>query len=893
MGEEQFDRVQQLFLTALELPAEQRESWLHQQCGDDQALLEEILSLLKHDSPSVDPLEKPLNRAIDLDHTIAGRSDSNSAAREERTQVDDVQFLSRLTDVEILSSEEISKIERDISAGDPSSNPHILASQLVTEGKLTAYQADSLLKGQPKLLIDKYLILDLIDIGGMGTVFKAIHRPMNRIVAIKMISKHLLASTEQVQRFLREVRVAATLEDLNVVCAYDADQFNDTHFLVMEYVRGENLAKRVARDGPLSVEHAVNCILQAASGFRYAHRRGVVHRDIKPSNLMQAEDGTVKVLDLGLANVDDSFRVIQQSTNASNESQGKEDHSDVSLTQAGDLLGTASFMAPEQSRNAGLADPRSDVYSLGCTFYFLLMGEPPYRSKSVLKVLAQHRDAAIPSVRDRRPDVPPSVDAICSKMLAKEPNERFQTMGELIAAIEDCGFYLPEPGERSQAGISKSSVDRRNRTDTSSRFAASRRWSPLGVIGAIAALATVSGLVVAGYALSAASSSKEQPKADAVEHDPSNLTIATQSLYLNRQPITDAELARRLVGLTELKELHLYDTPIGDEGLVRVGECRNLEKLYLGKTNVTSKGLSHLRGLRQLRRLWMENTRVDDFGVDHVRALHGLEWLNFGGTAITDAGLKKLEGMEHLLWLSVANTKVTDAGIRHVGALKSLKALFLHRTSTSDSGLGPLVSLDNLLDLDLSETEITDVGLVRIGEISTLKRLHLGSPTGSNSHVDDRTEANEITKINGTGLTHLSGMVGLEKLCLGDSLVDDVGLSHLPEFNALKELYLSRTLVTDAGMVHLAKLKNLRVLHLVGTQVTDEGLAKLKHYENLRLLWLYDTRVTDAGIDDLKQALPACVVRTRAEDAKRDAAANDRNKAAQATGNALDDKVKQ
>lgn len=446
MGKEQIDRIQHLFHAALEFPEERRELWLRQQCGDDQLLLDEIHSLLKHDSPAVDPLEDRIDHAIaDFHRTLAtGDPQSDAAANEAHTSGNENQFLSRLAGVGILSGHEISAIEQDLSSDAPSSNPRLWASRLVADGKLTEYQAAALLKGQPSLLIDKYLILDLIDTGGMGTVFKAIHRPMNRVVAIKMIAKHLLTSLEQPQRFLREVRVAATLENVNIVRAYDADQSKGVHFLVMEYVRGENLTTIVRRDGPMPVEQAVDCIRQAAHGLRYAHQRGIVHRDVKPSNLMQTDDMLVKVLDLGLADVDESFCQLQQSTIVADDSAPNRHVATEYHTEVGAVLGTASFMAPEQYRDAGAADPRSDIYSLGCTLYYLLTGEPPYKAGTSVKILARHRDSEIPSIRARRPDVPHSVDAIYRRMLAKQPGQRFHSTSDLIAAIEDCELDRPE-----------------------------------------------------------------------------------------------------------------------------------------------------------------------------------------------------------------------------------------------------------------------------------------------------------------------------------------------------------------------------------------------------------------------------------------------------------------
>lgn len=444
MDDREFDRVEELFLQVLELPMSQRERWLRERCGDNVALIPEVLSLVQYDNPAIDPLEKRLDEALrEIDRKMfGGNTDPELNSNGEQVVASDDPFLTRLAEVGVLSADEISVLDQELSNKDPSSSPQHVVSKLVETGKLTKYQAGALLRGQPKLLIDKYLILDVIDTGGMGTVFKAIHRPMNRIVAIKMISPNLLASSEQAQRFLREVRVAATLENVNIVRAYDADRFEGFHFLVMEYVQGENLAKIIRRDGPLSVEQAVDCVRQAANGLRYAHGRGIVHRDIKPGNLMRTNAELVKVLDLGLADVDESFRLMQQRQQVKNLNTGSYEQIEDHLTNFGAVLGTASFMAPEQSRDATSADNRSDIYSLGCTFFYLLTGNPPYQAETSLEILKLHRESEPPSIRDLRPDVPKAIDAICLRMLAKDPQDRFQSMDELIAAMDDCSMQL-------------------------------------------------------------------------------------------------------------------------------------------------------------------------------------------------------------------------------------------------------------------------------------------------------------------------------------------------------------------------------------------------------------------------------------------------------------------
>ncbi|MAX36481.1 MAG: hypothetical protein CME33_07940 [Gimesia sp.] len=447
MSKENTSRVQELFAAALELPADkERDTWLAEQCGHDQALLEEVLSLLEYDSLDQNPLEGGLKDFLtDIPlNEMAAESRTEDLGENEATQVIDCDtFLSKLSElsgVGVLSKDEIKALREAAKSEADSSDPRLIASNLVSEGKLTQYQASALLQGSPELLIQKYLILDLIDVGGMGMVFKAIHRTMNRVVAVKMISQNLLSSPEQIKRFQREVRVAATLDHPNVVRSFDADQANGVHFLVMEYVRGANLSQVIKEKGPLSLEQAVSCILQAARGLRYAHKRGIIHRDIKPGNLMMDEGGTIKVLDLGLANVDESVRDYSAALAGNNDLQNE---NRTELTNPGMMLGTISYMAPEQSLDASRADSRSDIYSLGCTFYFLLIGEAPYRGDSIFKVFLQHQNQEISSIREQRQDVPQMIEDICFKMLAKNPDDRYQTMGELITAIEECEIAAP------------------------------------------------------------------------------------------------------------------------------------------------------------------------------------------------------------------------------------------------------------------------------------------------------------------------------------------------------------------------------------------------------------------------------------------------------------------
>jgi len=328
-------------------------------------------------------------------------------------------FLASLSESGLIAGEDFKRLLEDVPPLERGDSRQ-LAQALVKAGKLTRYQAGMLLKGKPKgLVLGNYAILDVIGKGGMGMVFKAQHRRMERMVALKVLPPAAVKDPVSVQRFQREVKAIAMLAHPNVVAAYDADQAKGVHFLVMEYVDGTDLFRLVKRRGPLPVEQALGCILQAARGLKAAHQAGIVHRDIKPGNLLLDRLGTVKVLDLGLARLDAG------------------DHSACRagpLTQIGAIMGTSDYMAPEQGLDTKSADHRADIYSLGCTFYYLLTGKAMYAGATPMEKLIAHQVSPIPLL----PCIAAELQAIYLRLVAKRAKDRFQSMSEVIASLEAC-----------------------------------------------------------------------------------------------------------------------------------------------------------------------------------------------------------------------------------------------------------------------------------------------------------------------------------------------------------------------------------------------------------------------------------------------------------------------
>jgi molecular chaperone DnaK (HSP70) len=246
---------------------------------------------------------------------------------------------------------------------------------------------------------------------------------MGRIVAIKVLPHAAERTAEVVERFRREVKAAARLLHPNIVTAFDAGELDETQFLVMEYVDGQSLFEIVQENGPIPLGQATGYIIEAAQGLEYAHSQRIIHRDIKPGNIMVDRSGRTKILDMGLAR-------LQSVT-----SQGADASIGPDLTEHGLVIGTVGYIAPEQIVDAHDVDERTDIYGLGCTYHFLLTGSPPY-SGSVMQTLLAHTQQPVPSVCEKRADLPPALDITFRRMLAKKPADRFATMGELIADLE-------------------------------------------------------------------------------------------------------------------------------------------------------------------------------------------------------------------------------------------------------------------------------------------------------------------------------------------------------------------------------------------------------------------------------------------------------------------------
>ena len=329
----------------------------------------------------------------------------------------------------------------------------MVAKALIQKGWLSVYQVNQLLAGNGhELAIGPYQVLDKLGQGGLSSVFKAKHRDNQSLVAIKMIKAEVFASADGRQQFLQEVEAMARLDHPNIVQFCDADQWKDTFYFAMEYVEGTDLGKIVRLTGALPVPEACDFIRQAALGLQHAFERNLIHRDIKPVNLFlthanvaapqttslfatKRESGgarepaskmtmqmkpLIKILDWGLA----SLRSPHGLTNEQVFEGGSKG-----------IIGTADYLSPEQANNANAVDIRGDIYSLGCSLYYLLTGQAPFPDGSLMHKIMQHQTAEPKPIDSFRSDVPIGVVALVKRMMAKSPDERFQTPASVALAL--------------------------------------------------------------------------------------------------------------------------------------------------------------------------------------------------------------------------------------------------------------------------------------------------------------------------------------------------------------------------------------------------------------------------------------------------------------------------
>jgi eukaryotic-like serine/threonine-protein kinase len=732
--------------------------------------------------------------------------------------------------------------------------------------------------------IGRYRVLKKLGQGGMGAVFLATDTTLARKVALKVMLPQYAAKPDARARFLREARTAAMVHSDHVVTIFDVGgEGDETPFIAMEYLLGAPLDEYLKQKGELPLAHVLRVARETALGLAAAHELGLVHRDIKPANLwLEAPKGRVKLLDFGLARVEDD---------------------DTHLTGTGAVVGTPSYMSPEQARGEKV-DQRTDLFSVGVLLYRLTTGKLPFSGPTTMAVLTSLAIDTPPPPRSLNPNVPPALDAIIVQLLSKSPEGRFQSAPELAEAIREVehprasgplpvivtapALVVEARSPNVWEGIDDSTSRavpvgdsaRHEGTELDAEPVAPEarrkpeRGSRLPLIGAGVVL------LLACAALAA------------VLMRPANGTLVVESddaeaeLVLKRDGaiVRDRTRERELVLPAGAYAVELADprpgaklsadrveVPKNGTGRVRVivekkvtrppvqppiqppvqppvlppakpsaeREAAELVISLGGYVRLHTGDRENIRGYRDVAKLpggnfALAQVHIDsrdkprvlaDAVLEKFKECKALTHLNLHGCTVTDAGLAHFAACPQLKELALYGPKVTDAGLAHFKGCALLERLDLQGTGATDAGLAHFKGCARLKALRLAEMKVSAAGLAQFKGCAQLESISLEGtplPAADLAALGGRTELRELD-LTGTGvgndaLPHFKGCPALRAVNLARTAVSDAGLVAFKGNAALRELNLSGTEVSGAGLAHLAGCPRLGSLHLAGAK---------------------------------------------------------------------------
>ncbi|MBX3447907.1 MAG: serine/threonine protein kinase [Planctomycetaceae bacterium] len=671
-------QVQDIFLAALEIDdLQERAAYIAKACERDEALLRKVKALLTAHERSGEFLDVPA-----LQQMAGAQAEDHGAMR----------------------SREIDE-ETDLSFLEPSTRPGSL-------GRLLHYDVEA-----------------IIGRGGCGIVLKAFDAKLHRIVAIKVMTPELAATSPARKRFLREARATAAVRHDNVVSIHAVEE-QPLPFLVMEYIDGQTLQDAINATGPLSIHEVVSIGRQIASGLEAAHAQGLIHRDIKPANIL-LENGSERprITDFGLARSSD----------------------DASLTRSGVISGTPLYMSPEQAQGLEV-DHRSDLFSLGSVLYVMSCGRPPFRASTAIAVLKRVVEDQPRAIHEILPDVPEWLTSIIARLHAKKPQERFSSAREVIdlldrgaaaiipgkashntsrtlsrrtiIAIAAMAFFLPAFLALAWLVSSKPANQTAIRTPVLAPASVPANTSPVVANLSPSKIAAedhlesdrraAESVIALGGNVRLRVGGKEIVHASKPDQIPHEAFVVTGVVLDNKSELPENPLAD-LRECREIEELSLNTSvALRDRDLAVLKEFTNLRIVTLNNNHdLTGDCLKYLANSRQLSSLFAWGVPIRDADLVHLSGDH-LVHCDFGGTKCTDNAAATIAGWKNLKRLRLAWTDVTDRCLKDLKLLPDLELLLIYHTNLTDAGLADLAQCRNLRHVSVTETKVTDAGIEKL-----------------------------------------------------------------------------------------------------------------------------------------------------------------------------------
>ncbi len=741
---------------------------------------------------------------------------------------------------------------------------------------------------QAGLTLGPYRLLKVLGSGGMGRVFLAEHSRLEMIVAVKVLADHLTNAPQAVARFDREMKAVGRFNHPNIVRATDAGEFQGQHYLAMEYIDGRDLFQIVRSNGPLKVNDACEVIRQAAVGVQHAHEHGLIHRDLKPSNLMVTKDGLIKVLDLGLAR-------LHSKTNEG-------------LTSDFQVMGTADYIAPEQALKSLEVDFKVDIYSLGCTLYALLCGQPPFadekHSSSLRKIIA-HEQELPKLVHERRAEVPVKLSEIINIAMAKSSSDRFTSAhdfgvalqpfadGANLVALYNAASSPPSESDSNTSAIAKhlATTDTTKTVKPGAKSASpllkisSQSWPFVAAIMLLFASVALASLVVEFHASNGTmiveiDGDLIQTSLDGervVIEDKNNGTIYHLSINgdQTQKHLTPGTYEIRVEnessGLrldTREFQITRHDATVVKAYLKQADQpAKSAPSLAIKSDSISPVMESSARALAEWAltksAIIAIRSQSEVQFVDSIQKLPDAPYrvitINFTKpTYWKDEDFDQLGTGDSLAHLEFQDLDLTERIITRLSDLQHLGILRLRYDEAKPRNLVQLNRLPHLKDLTLGGTLVGDEEVAMLRGLKNVCNLTVSGTQVTDAALQHVAELDQLeflslifTKVDGRGIVHLQKLKHLWSLHLPYTLANDAGTKAIAGLPNLTWLNLGFAKIGDGCLDNVVGLGKLEILELNNGTITGEGLKKLQVVSSLRKLDLQGTLITDADVDQL------------------------------------------